>query len=92
MYLIRMVVTQVQLYKMLLFLEELDQLEKNLSKIPALQYILKKTGWPNVGCQEHHPNSTINNVPKRALVILFEQIMAEYFDFQKIELQQQVYL
>ena len=45
----RMEVTQVQLYKMLLLLEQMDQLEKNLSKIPVLQYILKKTSWPDVG-------------------------------------------
>ena len=44
----RMEVTKVQLYKMLLLLEQMDQLEKNLSKIPVLQYVLRKNGWPDV--------------------------------------------
>ena len=48
MHFIRMEVTQVQLYEILLLLEQVDQLENNLSKIPALQYIPKKTGWPEV--------------------------------------------
>ena len=32
------------------------------------------------------------NALKRALVSLYEQIVAEYFDIKKIEIQQQVYL